>query len=196
MFTSKKKKIFILLGHPNKGTTNSLFADAYEHGARDAGHEVRRINLADLHFDPVLHKGYQVIQELEPDLKTVQEAFKWAEHIVIFYPSWWSTMPALLKGMFDRMWLPYFAFHFHPNGYGWTKLLKHKSARVVVTSDSHPLLARILFGDTTNEIKKGILWFAGISPIKIHKIGPLRGASDERKKNWAKILYRLGAKGY
>ncbi len=195
MFPHRKKRIFVLFGHPDKTASSSAFADSYEHGARDAGHEVKRINISDLAFDPILHKGYKVIQELEPDLKTVQEAFTWANHIVIFYPSWWSTMPALLKGMFDRMWLPYFAFHFNHNGFGWTRLMKRKSARVVVTSDSHPLLARMLFGDTTNEIKKGILWFAGISPVRIHKIGPMKGATAERRTLWAKELYRLGRRG-
>lgn len=193
MFFNKKKKVLVFLGHPNKdGTSGNLFADSYENGARDAGHEVRRINLGDLKFDPILHKGYKVIQELEPDLKMVQEAFKWAEHIVIFYPSWWSTMPALLKGMFDRMWLPYFAYHFKPNGLGWIRLLKGKSARVVVTSDSHAFLARFLFGDSTNEIKRGILWFSGISPVKIHKIGGMKGISEIRKNAIAKSLYRIG----
>ncbi len=193
MFFNKKKKVLVFLGHPNKeDTSNNLFADSYESGARDGGHEVRRINLGDLKFDPILHKGYKEIQELEPDLKMVQEAFKWANHIVIFYPSWWSTMPALLKGLFDRMWLPHFAYHFRSSGFGWIKMLKGKSARVVVTSDSHPILARFLFGDSTNEIKRGILWFSGISPVKIHKIGSMKGISPIRKDAIAKSLYRIG----
>ena len=169
-----KKKILLLFGHPDKETLSGSFATAYEEGAREYGHEVKRINIGDLQFDPILHKGYKVIQDLEPDLKDAQEEFKWAEHLVIIYPSWWSTMPALLKGFFDRIWLPSFAFHFKNNGFGWKKLLKGRSATVYVTSDSLPFLARILFGDTTNEIKKGILWFAGFSPVKIVKVGGLK----------------------
>ena len=170
----KKKKIFILLGHPDKETLNGSFASAYEEGAKAAGHEVRRINIGDLSFDPVLHKGYKTIQALEPDLAMVQEAIKWSEHFVIFYPTWFSTMPALLKGLFDRIWLPHFAYHFRKNGLGWQRLLKGRSSTVYVTSDSHPFLARVIFGDMTNEIKKGILWFAGFGPITITKIGPVK----------------------
>lgn len=190
----RKKKIFILLGHPDRETKSGYFADSYEKGAKEAGYEVRRVNIGDLKFDPILHKGYKAIQSLEPDLVMVQENIKWADHFVIFYPSWWSTMPALLKGMFDRMWLPGFAFNFNKNGWGWVKRLKGRSALVVVSSDSHPIIARILMGDSTNEIKRGVLKFAGFSPVKILKVGPLRNASQEVKEKWAKKLFELGGR--
>ncbi len=65
----RKRRIFILLGHPDSGTepVSRTLADTYEAAARAAGHEVRRMNIFDLTFDPVLHKGYRAIQELEPD---------------------------------------------------------------------------------------------------------------------------------
>ncbi len=190
----KTKKITILLGHPDKETKCGSLADAYEKGAKEAGHEVKRINIGDLKFDPILHKGYKEIQNLEPDLAAVQEAIKWCDHFVVFYPAWWSTMPALLKGMFDRMWLPGFGYHFNHNGIGWTKLLKGRSASVFVTSDSHPLFTRFLMGDTTNEIKMGILWFSGFSPIKIHKIGPLKNIVPEKLKKWQDRAFNWGKK--
>src|SRR3989344_2901432 len=144
----KLKKIFILLGHPDKNTLSGSFTDAYEKGARDSGDEVRRLNLGDLQFDPILHEGYKTIQALEPDLLQAQEDIRWADHFVIIYPSWWSTMPAILKGFFDRIWLPGFAFHFKPHGLGagyfWKKAMKGKTARVFVTSDSHPIVARFI----------------------------------------------------
>ena len=185
-----KKKIFILLGHPDKETKSGYFADSYERGAREAGHEVKRVNIGDLKFDPILHKGYKEIQTLEPDLVMVQENIKWCNHFVIFYPSWWSTMPALLKGMFDRMWLPGFAFNFNKNGFGWIKRLKGRSALVAVASDSHPVITRIFMGDSTNEIKRGVLKFAGFSPVRILKIGPLKNISQEKKDKWAKKLLK------
>ncbi|MEK7129079.1 MAG: NAD(P)H-dependent oxidoreductase, partial [Patescibacteria group bacterium] len=81
-----KKKILILLGHSDNETTCGSFATAYEEGAKETGYEVKRVNLGDLKFDPILHKGYKVIQELEPDLLALQNDFRWAEHIVLFYP--------------------------------------------------------------------------------------------------------------
>jgi NAD(P)H dehydrogenase (quinone) len=190
----KKKKIFILLGHPDKDTRCGHFADSYENGARDAGHEVERVNIGDLTFDPILHLGYKAIQDLEPDLKMVQEKIKWADHFVIFYPTWWSTMPAILKGFFDRAWLPGFAFHFHKNGLFWDRLLKGKSARVYITLDSNSWVSRIIMGDTKNEIKWGMLWFAGFFPIRIKKIGSLKFASAQKIEKIKAKFFKWGRK--
>lgn len=192
IFSRKHKKVFILLGHPDKDSFNCTLADEYERGAKEAGHEVRRMNLSDLEFDPILHHGYRLIQELEPDLLVFQDNLHWSQHFVVFYPSWWSTMPALLKGLFDRVWLSGFAFRF-TSEFTWQKLLKSRSATMVVTSDTLPLAQRILFGDTTNELKRGILWFAGFSPIWVRKFGYLRhfGGTARRERIKRKV-YSLG----
>ena len=102
-------------------------------------------------------------------------------------------MPALLKGLFDRVWLPGFAFHFHPH-LGWDKLLKGKTGRVVVTMDSWPMVSRILFGDSTNEIGRAILGFSGIHPIRIKKIGNVKHLSDDDKKQWDQKVHTWGQK--
>lgn len=188
-----KKKILILLGSEDKETTAGALADAYERGAARVGHEVRRINIGDLKFDPLLHKGYKVIQALEPDLQQFQYQVKWCDHLVVFYPNWWSTMPAILKGLFDRAWLPGFAFHFHKDkAYLWDKLLLGRSARVVITMNAAPLLERLANGDYTNEIKTGILKFAGFSPVRVKSFGPVERATPEQKVRWMKTAEHMG----
>jgi|SRR3989344_4273639 len=194
-----KKNIFILVGHPDLESSSVALAVEYQKAAEEAGHQVRRMNIGELQFDPILHKGYKVIQELEPDLISVQENFKWANHVVIFYPNWWCTMPAILKGMFDRMFLPGFAFRFKKNSKGektkWVeRLLKGKSARVVVTTGTHPLLIRLMFGDFTNEIARGTLGFSGMSPVYITTLGPCENAPERRRNRWHRLMHRLGAK--
>ena len=191
-FGNRKKKIFILLGHPDKDTLNGTLASEYEKGAESAGHEVRRMNLGDLKFDPILHFGYKQIQELESDLVSFQENVNWCDHFTIFYPSWWSTMPALLKGLFDRVWLPDFAYKFKAGGSMWQKLLKGRSATMIITSDTVPLIQRIIFGDTTNELRKGILWFAGFSPIHVYKFGYLKHFGIWRRERMKRRVYNLG----
>ena len=195
MFSSSQpKKIYVLLGHPDADTVCGTLANVYEEAARLAGHEVRRANIGELKFDPVLHLGYKTIQNLEPDLVKVQEDIKWADHIMLIYPMWWSCMPAILKGLFDRMWLPGFAYHFNHNHMGWHKLLKGKSARVIITMDSWPTVSRILFGDSTNEISRAILWFSGIHPVRLKKIGNVKNLTDEKKQRWADKVAKWAAK--
>lgn len=192
-FGSKKpKKIFILLGHPDNETLNGMLASEYERGAVEGGHEVRRMNIGDMKFDPVLHKGYKEKQELEPDLHTFQENVRWADHFVIFYPSWWSTMPSILKGLIDRVWLPGFAYRFKHGGYTWERLMKGKSASMIITSDTAPFIQRLVFGDTTNELRRGILWFSGFSPIYVHKFGYLKHFGQWRRERMKKKVYGYG----
>lgn len=193
MFGSRPKKVFILLGHPDDDSFNYTLAAEYARGAEAAGHDVRRMNIGDMKFDPLLRHGYRTIQELEPDLKAFQENVNWCEHFVIFYPTWWSSMPALLKGVFDRTWLPGFAFHF-TSDYSWQKLQKGKTARVVVTSDNIPFAQWLLAGDTTNEISRGILGFAGFK-VKIKKFGYLKHfGSTGRRERIKRKVYGLGIK--
>lgn len=186
-----QKKIFILMGNPDSsGTLSDELADAYEQEARAVGHEVRRANISDLKFDPILHKGYKVIQEIEPDLKKVQEDMQWADHFVLVYPLWWAGMPALLKGMWDRMFIPGFAFRFHKNGFGWDKLLAGKTARVIILSNNWPVAERLLFGDFTNEIGRAILGFAGYK-VRITKIGRTEHMEPSTKASWLNKIQKL-----
>lgn len=190
----RTKKIFILLGHPDEDSFNCTLANEYQRGAEEVGHEVRRMNLGDMQFDPVLHHGYREKQELEPDLLAFQDNLKWCEHFVVFYPSWWSTMPAKLKGVFDRAWLPGFAFHF-TSDFTWQRLLKGRTATMFVTSDTIPLAQRLIFGDTTNELRRGTLWFAGFSPVRVHKFGYFKHyGGTARRQRLQRKLYNFGKK--
>lgn len=195
----RKKRIVVLLGHPDNDTLSGHLAMLYEEAAKHAGHEVKRFNLADIRFDPILHKGYKEIQELEPDLKELQEAIRWCDHFVVFYPNWWCTMPALLKGLFDRMWLPGFAFNMRKTkqgtpAQGWKKRLKGKTARVFVLSGTPPPLIWLFFGDYTNEIKMGILWFAGFR-VRISTFGPTEQSPEWKKNEWRKRVVRFATHG-
>jgi len=189
-------RIFILLGHPDPGPEplSRRLADAYERSARAAGHEVRRMNIFDLSFDPVLHKGYRAVQELEPDLKAVQENLSWCEHFVLVYPNWWGSMPASLKGMWDRMFLPRFAFRMWKNRFGWDRLLKGRTARVIIQCGNPPILDRFAFGNYTAAIGWSILRFAGYR-TRIISFGPSERASEARKARWTRKVEALAKRG-
>jgi NAD(P)H dehydrogenase (quinone) len=190
----KSKKVYILMAHPDSDTFCGALADAYTRGAEKVGHNVRRTNLGDITFDPILHKGYKEVQSLEPALIKVQEDIRWADHFVIIHPMWWASMPALLKGLFDRMWLPGFAYNFSENGLGWEKLLHGKSAEVIITMDSWPTVSRLLFGDSTNEISRAILKFSGFHTVKVRKIGPVQYMNKGKCKGCVKKVFKFGEK--
>lgn len=190
-----QKKIFVLLGNPDKDSFSGAAADTYVEAARAAGHQVERLNINDLSFDPILHKGYKEIQPLEPDLLRVQELWKWADHVVIIYPNWWCTMPAVLKGMFDRMFLPGFAFNFDKQKGKLIQRLKGKTARVIVIAGTYsPFMTWLKYGDFTNEISQGILGFAGMK-VKVSAFGPGDKVTDAHRKKWLAHIARFATKG-
>ena len=189
------KKILVFLGNPNNESYTGRLADAYVKGAQEAGYTAERINIGDLNFDPILHSGYHAIQQLEPDLLMLQEKIKEADHVVFIYPNWWCSMPAAFKGLFDRMWLPGFAFNFDKQTKKLIQHLKGKTARVIIVAGTHtPFKTWWKFGDFTNEISHGILGFAGFK-VKVTAFGPSEKVSPETLDSWAQKVKVLGKKG-
>ena len=190
------KKVFILLGHPDKSGISGAFADAYEAGAREGGHIVERMNLGEMQFDPILHRGYRAKQELEPDLVKFQQLVTWADHFVVIHPVWWVGMPAGLKGLFDRAWLPGSAFRYikMKNGHRtifWHRLYRGKTARTIIASGTQPLLVRLLPGNVNAQLRWGILWFAGFS-VRSSWYGPSENVPEYRKVRWLAHIRELG----
>lgn len=197
--TDMQKKIFLLLGHPDTVGFCNEIADAYEQAARTAGFSVDRMNISEMHFDPILHHGYRAMQELEPDLKRFQELVTACDHFVIIHPIWWVGMPALLKGLFDRAWLPGSAFRYIKMKSGkrtvfWHRMMKGKTARVIVTSGTQPLLVKFLPGSVLAQLKWGILWFAGFK-TRTTWFGPAENIPEPRKRRWLRKVVALGTRG-
>ena len=96
---------------------------AYESGARAGGHACRTLPLYELTFDPILRRGYHEPMKLEADLVAAQATILWAQHLVFVYPTWWGSLPALMKGFTDRIFLPGFAFKCRKNSVKWHRLL-------------------------------------------------------------------------
>jgi NAD(P)H dehydrogenase (quinone) len=186
-------KTLIILGHPDKKSLCSKIADEYEKGALEKGGEIKRINLSELSFNPNLKYGYRLVQNLEEDLVEAQHSIKWANHIVIIFPVWWSGPPAILKGFIDRIFLPGFAFKYREHSSLWDKLLSGRKARLIVTSDA-PVWYLYLqyFHPAVNMMKKAVLEFCGISPVTVSSFGSIKNASSKRIEGILYESYRMG----
>lgn len=186
-------RTLIILGHPDKHSFCAGLADAYEKGALEKGGDVKRINLIDLKFDPILRYGYNRTQPLEADLIEAQRLIKWASHLVFVYPVWWSAPPALLKGFLDRVFLPDFAFKYRENNSNFDKLLKGRSARMILTSNAPVAwLYLMYFHPAVNMMKKAVLEFCGVSPVSITSFGSIINASEKKREGMIYDAYRVG----
>jgi len=189
------KKILIINGHPNKESFNYALVDAYKKGALNSGAEVEEIVIAHLRFNPNLEFGYQKRMELEPDLVDAWEKIQWAEHLVWVHPVWWGGLPAITKGFIDRLFLPGLVFKPRENSVWWDKLLKGKTAHIITTLDQPSWYYRLFFArPSVNQLKKTVLEYCGVKPVKVTYIGIIKTADEEKRKKWLQQVEILGHK--
>jgi NAD(P)H dehydrogenase (quinone) len=192
---NSNKKILIIQGNPDKNSFCDALAESYKKGALRTKADVKEIHVGEIDFDPFLGFGYKKEIELEQGLIDSQHMIKWADHLVFVYPTWWGTMPALLKGFIDKVFLPGFGFQFRNGSVWWNKLLKGKSARLIVTMDTPPWYFRLFYGRPGhNAMKKSTLEFCGIKPVKISSIGPIKYSKKSKRISWLTQVEKLGEK--
>ena len=190
------RRITIIQGHPDTVGQHLLNAmsDAYVDGALTAGHEVRRIDVAQLEF-PLLRS--QVDFEagtLPPSLAQAQEDMRWAEHWIILFPLWHGTMPALLKGFLEQILRPGFAMEYKKTSFP-KELLAGRSARIVVTMGMPVCIYRWYFGAYgLRSFERSMLGFAGIKPIRESLYG-LSFADAKRRARWIEQMRKTGREG-
>ncbi len=187
------KKILIINAHPNADSFNFALFEAYKKGAIAAGAEVKEIIIKDLKFNPNLQFGYQKRTELEPDLLEAWDKIQWANHLVWIHPVWWGGLPAISKGFVDRLFLPGFAFKYRDNSVWWDKLLAGKTAHIITTLDQPSWYYRLAFGrPSVNQLKKSILEFCGVKPVKVTYVGPIRNSELTTRNKYLDKIELLG----
>lgn len=191
------KKIAIIDGHPDR--REDIFchalAGAYTTAALSAGHRVRRITLAHVEVPLLTGKKEWEHGELPSSLREAQEAIDWADHLLIIYPLWLGTMPALLKAFFEQVLRPGFAISAGARGLN-SGLLGGKSARVVVTMATPVIFYRLYFlAHGVSALKRNILQFVGIKPVVTTLIGGIETMDVQSRQRWMRRIERLGKAG-
>ena len=188
------KRVLIVVGHPRSASLCHALAKEYADGAAASGAEVRKLPLDTLRFDPILRVGFEGGQPLEEDLVRAQEEIDWAEHLVFVFPNWWGTLPALLKGFVDRVFLPGFAFKYRDGSAFWDRLLEGKTAELLVTMDSPGFYYRWIAGRAgVTMMKKNVLGFCGVKTKRVTLFGMVRRSTPERRAGWLVQARALGA---
>lgn len=185
--------ILIIQGHPDPDQQHfcHALADAYAEAAEQAGHSVRRVEVARLEFPLLRQADDWKHGEPPPAITGVQSEVLRAGHIVIIYPLWLGTMPALLKGFLEQVFRQSFAFGADPMKP--ERRLRGRSARVVVTMGMPALIYRVYFmAHGLKNLERNILRFCGIKPVRSSLVGMVEGGSARRER-WLEHMRRLGA---
>lgn len=182
------------MAHPASGSFCKGIADAYQTGARRSGAELRRIDLSEMSFDVNAFTGYgDRTPPLEPDLEAWQESIAWADHLLFVHPYWWGAMPAKAKAVLDRALTSGFGFKYHNKGIGWDKLLTGKTADVIITSDTPPLIDTLTYKKPARRvIKNQVLGFCGIKTKNLVQFGSIKTASEKKIGRWLRNAERMG----
>jgi len=142
-------------------------------------------------FDPILHVGYETAQPLEPDLEAAREAIFAADHLVLIFPLWVGTLPAIFKGFLERVLQPDLVECAKQGK--WATPFKGKSARIVMTMGMPGFVYRWYYGAHALKMLKGnVLGFLGAGPIRATIHGSIESVGAERRKTWLAEAESLG----
>lgn len=188
--------ITIIQGNPDPagGHFGHALAAAYADAAKAAGHEVRTIEVAKLDF-PLLRAAAEWQKENAGEaIRSAQQTIAWSNHLLIIFPLWLGDMPALLKGFFEQVLRPGFAIGEAQPGKLPRKLLKGRSARIVVTMGMPAFFYRIFYrAHSVKSLKRNILQFCGIDPVRTTLVGMVQGKPAARAARLAEMAKLLRA---
>ncbi|MGM9924914.1 MAG: NAD(P)H-dependent oxidoreductase [Bacillus sp. (in: firmicutes)] len=181
----------IIYAHPSANSFNSAIKATIIQKVEQSNHAIKVRDLYELHFDPVLqHEEMLDIQknQYRPDVLCEQQHIAWADVIYFIYPTWWYSMPAILKGYCDRVFTNGFAFTSTPDGS--KGMLYGKKAFIFETAGDteHSLLHRNLKQGMMNTMDIGILQYCGIEVLQ-HKLMPeIHDISDEARQKYLREI--------
>ncbi len=192
------RRVTILQGHPDPagGHLCHALAAAYAEGAAAAGHELRTIDIAHLDI-PILRTQQEFEHGAVPEgLVAAQAAIAWAQHLLLVFPLWLGSPPALLKAFLEQVFRPSFAFAYGRRGFP-QRLLTGRSARLVVTMGMPALLYRWYFrAHGLRALERNVLGFVGIGPVRRDLLGNVGGADDATRRRWLERLREHGRRGH
>lgn len=160
-------RVLVLHAHPvEESYGNALYRQTLE-SLRNSGHEVDGCNLYAESFDPVLSRHDRLVYHSYPEntelVKPYVDRLKQAEGLVLVTPVWNFGFPAILKGYFDRVWLPGVSFDL-VGGKVQSRLRHIRKLGAVLTYGATPFRAFVA-GNPPKKIVKRVLR-AQINPLR------------------------------
>jgi putative NADPH-quinone reductase len=107
-------RVLVIYCHPVETSFHAALHQEVLRNLRAAGHEVDDCDLYAEGFNPVLGReerlGYHDVPRNREALQSYVDRLMWAEALVFCFPTWCFGLPAMLKGFFDRLFMPGVAF--------------------------------------------------------------------------------------
>lgn len=134
---NRKLMTTIVFSHPWHGSFNKAVLDTITAKLTRQGEEFCVIDLNKDGFNPVFTEQelalYNKGAYTDPLVGKYQEILRSTKRLIIMFPVWWGTMPAILKGFFDKVMLVGFAYGYGEQG-NLLPLLEIPESLVITTS--------------------------------------------------------------
>lgn len=187
-------RVLVLFSHPVEDSYGAALHAQTVESLKAAGHEVDDCDLYAEGFDPVLSRHDRLIYHTYPDntalVSGYVERLKKAEALVICTPVWNFGFPAMLKGYFDRVWLPGVTFEL-VDGKVQSTLRHIKKLGAVLTYGADPFRAFVA-GNPPKKIVKRVIR-AQIDPLaKVRFLAhyDMNRATEETRKRFLEKVKR------
>lgn len=189
-------KTLIVYYHPHEGSFCSAILEAVENGLQKGEHEHHTIHLEKDGFDPVMHDkdlaafvhagrfGTHGQKEIDPIALLYMKKMRWAEHIVMIFPIWWMTMPAMVKGFIDKVIFPGMVYKME-GGKLISTLSGLKQVTIITTMNTPADVYKDVFGNSIEgSLIKGTFNQIGIHDIRWISLNMVKQVGDEKRWVW------------
>ena len=172
--------VLIIYSHPNETSYNaSILQTVQKHLAPE--YRVKIVDLYKENFDPVLrfdetHKRRDL--QHNEDMKPYKDLLSWADQLIFIFPTWWSGMPAILKGFIDRVFVAGFAYQNGPRG----PVGQLDGKAWIITTHNTPKMFLPFSQDYAKVLKYQILKPCGIKQVKMTQVTRVEYMSDHQRK--------------
>lgn len=144
-------RALVVYCHPNPDSLCAAARDRAVAGLGSGGHDVRLTDLYADGFEPALtadERRAHRVPGVSPELRPYADDLAWAEALVLVYPTWWSGLPAMLKGWIDRVWVAGVAWEMRDGDRTPTPRLRNIRRIVVITTHGSTKLLNAAEGES------------------------------------------------
>ncbi|MCB0967879.1 MAG: NAD(P)H-dependent oxidoreductase [Ilumatobacter sp.] len=194
-------KALIVIAHPSDTSFCHAAAAAAERGLQSSGHEVTTIDLYAEGFRAAMSVEERIAYDtddpiLDPIVERHVALLQRSELLVFVYPTWWSGLPAILKGWLERTMVPGVGFTFDERTGKVRPGLRHVRRIVGVSTWGSPRHYAMLMNDNGRRVLSRALrmscgWKAHPSWLALYGIDTSTDA--DRQAFLAKVESKVGS---
>lgn len=164
-------RVMVIFAHPVETSFGAALHGAVLESLRSAGHEVDDCDLYAENFQPVLTReerlGYHTVPDNRSPVQSYVDRLMQAQALVLVHPVWNYGPPAILKGFYDRVFLPGVSFQLTEEGL-LRPNLQHIRKLAVVTTYGGTWLRTFLVGDPPRRFATRVLRYLIKPAARVH----------------------------